>query len=111
MDVKYVMAGSRSFSKNEKNCHEHANYLSYLAQIIIVEVKSILELLGHGHMAKTNAMVRIPGILLQVYLLSVLNHVYKLWLGQNKNMCVYCHMLKKIRVGRSEILFFKFYFL
>ena len=23
-----------------------------------------------------------------------------------KNMCVYCHMLKKIRVGRSEIIFF-----
>ena len=23
-----------------------------------------------------------------------------------KKMCVYCHMLKKIRVGRSEILFF-----
>ena len=21
-------------------------------------------------------------------------------------MCVYCHMLKKIRVGRSEIIFF-----
>ena len=27
-----------------------------------------------------------------------------------KNMCVYCHMLKKIRVGRSEILFFYFIF-
>ena len=27
-------------------------------------------------------------------------------LGQKKNMCVYCHMLKKIRVGRSEIIFF-----
>ena len=26
--------------------------------------------------------------------------------GQKKNMCVYCHMLKKIRVGQSEILFF-----
>ena len=25
---------------------------------------------------------------------------------QKKNMCVYCHMLKKIRVGRSEIIFF-----
>ena len=25
---------------------------------------------------------------------------------KKKNMCVYCHMLKKIRVGRSEILFF-----
>ena len=24
-------------------------------------------------------------------------------------MCVYCHMLKKIRVGRSEIYFFKFF--
>ena len=23
-----------------------------------------------------------------------------------KNMCVYCHMLKKIRVGRSEMIFF-----
>ena len=23
-----------------------------------------------------------------------------------KKMCVYCHMLKKIRVGRSEIIFF-----
>ena len=23
-----------------------------------------------------------------------------------KNMCVYCHMLKNIRVGRSEIIFF-----
>ena len=26
--------------------------------------------------------------------------------AKKKNMCVYCHMLKKIRVGRSEILFF-----
>ena len=24
-------------------------------------------------------------------------------------MCVYCHMLKKIKVGRSEILFFFFF--
>ena len=31
---------------------------------------------------------------------------FKLCLGQEKNMCVYCHMLKKIRVGRSEIIFF-----
>ena len=31
-------------------------------------------------------------------------------LGQKKNMCVYCHMLKKIRVGRSEIIFFYFIF-
>ena len=29
-----------------------------------------------------------------------------MYLGQKKNMCVYCHMLKKIRVGRSEIIFF-----
>ena len=27
-----------------------------------------------------------------------------------KNMCVYCHMLKKIRVGRSEIIFYYFLF-
>ena len=26
--------------------------------------------------------------------------------ANKKNMCVYCHMLKKIRVGRSEIIFF-----
>ena len=26
--------------------------------------------------------------------------------AKKKNMCVYCHMLKKIRVGRSEIIFF-----
>ena len=26
--------------------------------------------------------------------------------AKKKNMCVYCHMLKKIRVGRSEINFF-----
>ena len=26
--------------------------------------------------------------------------------AKKKNMCVYCHMLKKIRVGRLEILFF-----
>ena len=25
---------------------------------------------------------------------------------KKKNMCVYCHMLKKIGVGRSEIIFF-----
>ena len=31
----------------------------------------------------------------------------KMLTGQKKkNMCVYCHMLKKIRVGRSEIIFF-----
>ena len=27
-------------------------------------------------------------------------------LGQKKNMCVYCHMLKKIRDGRSDFFFF-----
>ena len=25
---------------------------------------------------------------------------------KKKNKCVYCHMLKKIRVGRSEMIFF-----
>ena len=28
-----------------------------------------------------------------------------------KNMCVYCHMLQKIRVGRSEIIFFLIIFI
>ena len=32
--------------------------------------------------------------------------IYRYIWGQKKNMCVYCHMLKKIRVGRSEIFFF-----
>jgi len=31
-----------------------------------------------------------------------------LLLGQKKNMCVYCHMLKKSRVGRSALNFFFF---
>ena len=32
--------------------------------------------------------------------------VHKACKAQKKNMCVYCHMLKKIRVGRSEKIFF-----
>ena len=33
----------------------------------------------------------------------LLRQIYK---ANKKKMCVYCHMLKKIRVGRSEMLFF-----
>ena len=32
------------------------------------------------------------------------NHQYQA--KKKKNMCVYCQMLKKIKVGRSEIIFF-----
>ena len=30
-------------------------------------------------------------------------------LGKKKNMCVYCHMSKKSRVGRSALIFFFYY--
>ena len=31
--------------------------------------------------------------------------------GQKKNMCVYCRMSKKSRVGRSGFIFYFFYFI
>ena len=34
------------------------------------------------------------------------NIVYEVGNKAKKKMCVYCHMLKKIRVGRSEMIFF-----
>ena len=47
----------------------------------------------------------------QMYLPYYRENCPKKILGQ-KNMCVYCHMLKKLgSVGRSEIILFYFYFL
>ena len=43
--------------------------------------------------------------------LWIYGHFTRAVSGQKKNMCVYCHMLKKIRDGRSEMIFFLFYFL
>ena len=38
---------------------------------------------------------------------SLTDFKYNLFVsGQKKNMCVYCHMLKKIMVGRAEMIFF-----
>jgi hypothetical protein len=53
----------------------------------------------------------IAEILLKVELSTIKpNQIGFLLIRPKKNMCVYCHMSKKIRVGRWELIFFFFFF-
>ena len=74
----------------------------------MIQIRIFADLLGenaHGPGAALGFQFYGMGTIVTV-LASKTSREYMSLVRPKKNMCVYCHMLKKIRVGRSEMIFF-----